>query len=165
MKLPMLFVLAALCTVGCTGGNDARLETHRQQFLLDEEPSEIVTILDIQETDGGLADAAVVGRIGGIKNPWTKGKAEFVITDPGVFIEESAHDADCDCPFCQRDKSDPLHGRAMVQFTDERGDVVPIDARKLFDVEEQQMVVVQGRADRDGQGNVVIAARGLYIRR
>ena len=54
---------------------------------------------------------------------------------------------------------------ALVKFLDDEGRPVAADARKLFGVSEQDMVVVRGRAQRDDGGNLTILADGIYVRR
>jgi hypothetical protein len=43
--------------------------------------------------------------------------------------------------------------------------VPPIDARKLLPLEEGQTAVVSGRAEIDEAGQLVLHARGVYVRR
>ena len=51
------------------------------------------------------------------------------------------------------------------KFVDEQGQTVAVDARELLGLKESQMVVVQGKAKRDEQGNLTVLAEGLYVRR
>ena len=41
---------------------------------------------------------------------------------------------------------------------------MPIDSRKLLGLKESDMVVVQGTAKKDENGNFVMLAEGVYIR-
>ena len=52
-----------------------------------------------------------------------------------------------------------------VLFTGGDGKVPQVDARKLLPLEEGQMVVVSGRAEVNAIGQLVVHARGLYLRR
>ena len=54
---------------------------------------------------------------------------------------------------------------AVIQLVDPAGDVIPIDARKLLALQEQQLVVVQGVGQIDALGNFVVTADGIYARR
>ena len=92
---------------------------------------------------------------------------EAVIHGDDVLMagdEDSAHGADCDCHFCNKDKSanDSL---AVVKILDDDGAVLPVDARELLGVEKNQIVVVQGTGAVDALGNLTIAATGVYVRR
>lgn len=53
----------------------------------------------------------------------------------------------------------------MVKFLGQDGKVLPVDARKLLGVKEQETVVILGVANRDKTGNVSIAAEGIFVRR
>jgi len=51
-----------------------------------------------------------------------------------------------------------------VKIVDEVGKLVADDARKLLGVKELLTVVVQGKAQRDDQGNLSIAASKVFVR-
>ncbi|MEE2706708.1 MAG: hypothetical protein VX988_06630 [Planctomycetota bacterium] len=174
----LLFGLAAsFGLAGCRQGaspkmNDQALAELRSRYILSAEPEGVEGVLDVQEGYEKPREVVMVGRIGGIKNPWTAGKAAFVMADPVVMADAAAAEADeheCEdagCKFCQSKKLDKMNeGLAVVRFVDERGDLVNIDARQLFEVKEQETVVVCGRAEVDGLGCLVVLADGLYVRR
>jgi len=152
-----------LCTLGCGASSSAYL-AQREALLLLDEPSGAIGVLDLSETIDGEEDVVVVGQIGGVTDPWSPGLANFVIADPIAVIEGEGHPESCDCPFCKK-SAEQAEGLALVQFLDEQGEVLRVDAQKLFDLEEDQMVVVRGRARMDELGHLVVAARGLYVRR
>jgi len=54
---------------------------------------------------------------------------------------------------------------ALVRFANQQGDVLPIDARQLFDVKEKDTVVVRGKARVIEGGMMIIDATGFYARR
>jgi len=120
----------------------------------------------------------MVGHIGGLANPWAEAQPEFpfaktqavlFLADPQGVIENEAsghaHAPGEECAFCAAHAADQADMLAMVQFVDENGDVLPMDVRQLFDVKEQDMVVVRGRARVTAGGILVVDAQGLYIRR
>jgi hypothetical protein len=53
----------------------------------------------------------------------------------------------------------------MVNFLGEDGKVLPVDARKLLGLGDEQTVVIRGIANRDRTGNVSITAEGIFVRR
>ena len=126
------------------------------------------------------AEVIVVGKIGGVPNPWkdaqpdypwTKNQAKFVLADAAAAAEVEAHgshhhdDPDHECPFCaSAADSDAV---AVIRFFDESGKVISIDARKLFEVKEDATVVVKGTARLVGskEGLLMIDADGIYVRR
>ena len=164
-------------TSGCTDQQAVRsydptvLAEAREKFLLDHEPNGVQGVLDVQEEYVKPHDVVLVGQIGGVANPWSPGKAAFILADPITVSEfsETGTEHICDdpgCKFCQREKINKLkEGLAAVEFRAADGKVVPIDARQLFSVSNRQIVVVQGKAEVNDLGCLVVAANGLYVRR
>ena len=181
MHRSISFSLAAAVMVwmasGCTDQQTARsydpvvLAETRDKFLLDQEPNGVQGVLDVQEEYVKPHDVVLVGQIGGVANPWSPGKAAFILADPITLSEfsETGNEHVCDdpsCKFCQRQKISKLkEGLAAVEFRSADGRVVPIDARQLFSVSNRQMVVVRGKVEVNDLGCLVVAADGLYVRR
>ncbi len=110
----------------------------------------------------------MVGRVGaGSDQTWDPGKAAFVVVDPAAKLSSHSHETGHDdhCPFCQAETKSRTDATALIKFTDETGQVVPVDARTLFSIMEGQIVVVRGTASIDVLGNLVVAADGIYPRR
>lgn len=123
-------------------------------------------------------DVVLVGSVGGVPNPsdqshpefpFTKGKAMFFLADPEAVAEMEEHEhvhADGEeCAFCAAHAGDSAHMLAVVQFTDEKGKTLPVDARELFELKEKETVVVRGKAKVDPSGMLIVDATGLYVRR
>ena len=116
----------------------------------------------------GEKEIVVLGTIGGVADPWEKGRAAFMIADPSTASveDEDAHVCtDESCPFCAKNKTPESEMLALVRFVDERGQVIAVDARELFGLRADDLVVVRGRARVDELGYLVVVADGLYIRR
>jgi hypothetical protein len=149
----------------------AVLAKAREKFLLTQEPNGVEGVLDVQEEYTEPRDVVLVGQIGGVANPWSPGKAAFILADPITLSEFTASGSEhvCDdpgCKFCQRKKISKLkEGLAAVEFRAADGRVVPIDARQLFSLSDSQMVVVRGKIEVNDLGCLVVAADGLYVRR
>ena len=158
-----LCLLMILSAVGCTAA-DSQFDSQRARYMLEDEPLGAVGVLDLRESISGEQNVVVVGQIGGTSEPWSQGEATFVIADPIAMIEGEGHPELCDCPFCRK-ATEESEGLALVQFLDERGRILPVDARQLFDVAKNQMVVVRGRARLDELGYLIVSADGLYVRR
>ena len=60
---------------------------------------------------------------------------------PSAHADE--HGEGEECPFCQKKEQD---AQALVQFSDDTGEVLAIDARELFEIAEGQEVIVTGTA-------------------
>lgn len=183
--------LGLLGMVGCSKTTiDPQLAAElRAKYVLSAEPADATGVLDLREVLKDPQDVVLIGQIGGIDNPWTRGQASFVITDPSLAAiveddhdhkdhkdhkvgEKEAHKHDhnapghdpATCPFCSKGY-DPTKALALVQFVDDAGKVLPVDARELFQLEKEQLVVIQGRAQQDPAGYLVVSAKGLFVRR
>jgi hypothetical protein len=170
---PLLLLPVALAPLAGCGGSlsadDPRVVEQRVKFLLDTEPDneKVVLVQDVRERVEASNESdqiLVLGKIGGVENPWSKGRAGFVMIDPAVAADHDTENCtDADCPHCKRARErKKLQATALVEFVAD-GKVVPIDARTLFRLKEGQTVVVRGRAKLNDD-NLVIEADGLYVR-
>ena len=145
------------------------LASYRQKFLLQQEPADVVAVLDVREMFAGPAED--LGKAEEPDFPWKKDSATLFLVDPATAAELTDHDHDHgaddhhDCPFCARAAEENVDSIAVVNFLDDDGAVLPIGAQKLLSVEEQETVIVKGRARMMGGKLLVIDADGLYIRR
>ena len=104
----------------------------------------------------------IVGRIfAGDMEPWDTGKASFLIAELPDEGHGEGHDAD-NCPFCKRKAAKAP--TAIVQFVDSAGQVIPIDARKLFGVDKKDVVVIRGQATAGELRAMVVTATDMHIR-
>ncbi len=107
----------------------------------------------------------LVGRVGGgDDDPFVDGKAAFVVSElPAHGHSHGPGQSDDDCPFC---KHRAAHAAwAAVQFVDEQGQVVPIDARTLFGMAKGTVVVIRGRGEVSGELKLFsVTASGIHIR-
>jgi len=162
-----------VAVVGCGDnrpGRDQSLALQGAAYLLETEPTEVMGVLEVRDQIDEQAEIAVIGRVGGVAQPWHDGKAAFIIADPSVeaVVEDHEHSGPCGdgCAFCTRPKAETATLRlALVEVVDEQGRVVPHDARQLFGLETGQLVVVQGRARIDSLGHLILTAAGIYVRR
>jgi hypothetical protein len=123
-------------------------------------------------------DVVMVGSVGGVPNPtdqshpdfpFAKGKAIFFLADPEAVAEmeehQHKHAPGEECAFCAAHAAESAHLIAVVQFADEHGKPLNIDARDLFDLKEKETVVVKGKAKIAPGGMLTVNATGLYVRR
>jgi hypothetical protein len=123
-------------------------------------------------------DVVMVGSVGGVPNPtdqshpdfpFAEGKAVFFLADPEAVAEmeehEHKHAPGEECAFCEAHAAESAHLIAVVQFADENGKPLNIDARDLFDLKEKETVVVKGKAKIAPGGMLTVDATGLYVRR
>ena len=162
--LPLFVLWLGVVTLaGCAPTDE--LDPHRVKYVLKSEPPDPKTPTEVKELVTEPTSLAIAGRIdAGDIEPFQDGIATFVLSQ----LPDSAHaggdptHAD-NCPFCKRKlKNAP---KAVVQFVDSSGDVLPIDARKLFGLSKGDVVVVQGTAKYlESVNTVQINADGLFIR-
>jgi len=163
IRLTVLAITAVSLLTGCTRGPQ-HAELGRQ-FLLPEEPAGAVGIIDYHESEAKASDVTLVGQIGFKNLKWSTQSAMFLLIDPTEALETGGHVChDENCPFC-KGKKGALQSRAIVMLVDDKGQVPPLDARKLLPLAEGQTAVVSGQAETDEAGQLVVHARGIYLRR
>ncbi len=187
-------MLVWLVAIGCRSERvDPKTAELRQQFLVATEPAGAVTLTELATqlgvikpddeatVDGETATAAtgetvpaadstppvaesvvVVGRIfAGDMEPWDTGKASFLIAELPADGHGEGHDAD-NCPFCKRKAAKAP--TAIVQFVDSAGQVIAIDARKLFGIDKKDVVIIRGQAVAGELRAMVVTATDMHIR-
>jgi hypothetical protein len=161
-------VLSAVVFAGCDSSQDRVIRNYRERFMLDSEPSNPAAIADAKESVAEDPDVVVLGQIAaGQQEAFSKLEASFVLseltTDKEGHGHGEGHDASS-CPFCKRRTAKAAV--ASVQFVDESGKVIPIDARQLLNLKPGDVVVVRGRAEIvEGIDLLKLTADGIYIRR
>ena len=123
-------------------------------------------------------EVSIVGHIGGgLSNPWdgtqkdypfAKTEAVLFLADPEAVIENEAsghvHAPGEECAICAANAPSNVDKLAIVQFVDENGKVLKVGTQQLFDVKENDMVVIRGMARITEGGILVVNAKGLYLR-
>src|SRR5262245_57940627 len=125
----------------------------RSKYLLAEQPAEAKGGLAVRKEAKDGEEVVVVGKIGGDRKPWIKGRAAFLIVDPSVEPCK-----DCPDAWCGVDRE----AVTLVKLVDEQGQTLGQDARELFGLQEFQTVYVRGHARRDDEGNLTVLASGVF---
>lgn len=156
-------IVGAGLLVGCTRGPQ-HAELGRR-FLLPDEPTGAMGIIDYHESESKASEVTLVGQVGFKNLKWSTQSAMFLLIDPTEAMEMGGHVChDENCPFC-KGKKGALQSRAIVMLVDDKGQVPSMDARKLLPLAEGQTAVVSGQAETDEAGQLVVHARGIYLRR
>jgi hypothetical protein len=169
-KTLALLLLATVALAGCSKRQteqnaEADFSAVGAKYLAESEPADAKPVAEAIGAEND-AEVTVVGRIGGAENPWFDDLAAFTIVDPSLKACSDIPGDTCEKPWdycCERAKL-PTHSVA-VKFTDEKGSVVPADARKLFKVEPLQTVVVHGKLKKDASGQTAVIAEKMYVRK
>lgn len=162
-------VAVTLSVTGC-GSEPASNTTENSKPAVDNssykastEPAGALPVGDARQSAKDEDHIVLVGRIGGSAKPFVDGIAAFTIVDPKV-------------PYCSEDEGCPTpwdycceqnavkENIATVKIVDADGKPVMEDARKLLGVKELNMVVVQGTARRDEEGNLSVQADQVFVK-
>ena len=169
--IALLFVVPVLSGCQEPSADPAAVDipSLRGRLLLAEEPDDVLGVIEAREALEISPQATgrtitLVGRIGGPPQPWVKDKASFVIADPSVDLPDHQHEDGEACQFCAKMRAGK-ETLAVIEFQDDAGKVLGVDAKELFDLQQRQMVVVRGRPKLDKSGYLVLAADGIYVRR
>ncbi len=163
---------SALFVSGCAQTTvDPAIAAARDRFSLATEPdsqtlSEVAALIGSNpEGDDatGEDDQAVTvkGRVfSGELDPWEPGKATFILSELPEDGHGEGHDAD-NCPFCKRRAAQlPT---AIVTFNDKHNRTLAIDVRELFEIEKNQVVVIQGTASPSEFNTINLVATGIHV--
>ena len=171
--LTLLAVASLPFAAGCGKGSDltataahaTAVNIDGSKFLLSEEPDGAVGVITARESAEDGKPLVMVGRIGGAANPWIEGRAAFTLLDASMTVVaegDMAEGAVCTGDCCATER---LACTAVVKVVDGDGQLIAMDSRQLLGVKEADMVVVEGKAQKDKAGNFVMLANRVYIRR
>ena len=167
--------LTALVAAGCadstrTGApeaaasNPAGAAAPDATYVLSTEPQGANGVGAVRKSTEDKDQVTIVGRIGGSAEPFVDGLAAFTIVDPKV--PHCSEDEGCPTPwdYCctQNEVKDNI---ATVRIVDDQGKLVAKDAKTLLGVKELSTVVVQGKAQRDDQGNLTVLAEKVFVKK
>jgi len=146
----------------------ANTETARDgaKYLLSTEPADAKGVIDVRKDVKDADAVVVVGRIGGSKEPFVKGRTAFTIVDQSLAACSDVEGDNCETPwdYCCVRKEDLARASVAIKIVDGQGKTLTHDAKDFLGIEPLQTVVVQGRAKRDADGNLTVLAEGIYIR-
>lgn len=168
IRLLSIFSLTLFC-VGCSRAPVAGDPSGPSQgdansvYVSDREPEGAVPVGEARQTVTDEQAVTLIGRIGGSSEPFVEGLAAFTVVDPKV--PHCAPEEGCPTPWDYCCTQDQVKANiATVKIVDDSGNPVAADARGLLNVKELSMVVVQGTAKRDDQGNLTVAATQVFVR-
>ena len=152
---------------GCGEAIDPEVLAIRDRFLkgsseAKETPvSEIRASLKSGEMKPGTPFKVRVRINAGEFPPFVNGAAKFFVTDATGHDGDESHDPH-ECPFCRRDVKSMM---ALVEFHDEVGKLIPMDARELFDIKDFELLVIEGTGEFDSEDVMVMTASAISIMR
>lgn len=166
--LSLTLVSSLVAMSGCSetetpGASKSESVPNGKQYLTAAEPANSTPVGEARQNVKDGDRVAVVGHIGGSVKPFVDGIAAFTIVDPNV--EYCAPEEGCPTPWdycCTQDEV--KESIATVKVVNDGGQPVAEDARRLLGVKELSLVVVEGTAKRDEQGNLSVLARKVYVK-
>lgn len=174
-RIPVVYQAVAVATltlavlVGCdtvatkTPELSPEMLSQRDALTLDVLPDGKLSLAEAAEKWSlGEANGEVVltGRIfAEDQEPWEPNQASFLMS----VLPEKGHDdpehAD-NCPFCKRKAA--MAPKAVIQFVDASGVVLPYGAQQLFGLKKNDMVTVRGTIKSFDLNLFIVHANGLY---
>ena len=173
LAIPLLACIVSLpFVVGCGTPAASNVDIvpvasiDKSLYTLTEEPEGALGVIEARESAEDGAPVTVVGRIGGVVNPWVEGRAAFTMLDASISVVAEGEDAE-EGEICVGDccATERVGCTTLVKVVDQAGRLLSVDTRKLFEVNEEDMVVVKGIAKKDDSGNFSLIANGIYVRR
>ena len=155
-----------VCSLAVAASID--IDKTRTTLLLEQEPEGALTPTAAKAAIAkGPKELVIAGRIAANgMDPFVKGKASFAMLQlPDDHGSQPGHNPD-DCPFCKKKLAKaPM---VAVQFVGVDENELPIDARELFGVENNAVVVIRGTASFNPKlalPIIQLKANGIYIRK
>jgi hypothetical protein len=167
MNLSAALVCFSLLAVGCGQTETATTQSTTVEvdtrYAATTEPADAVPVGEARSNSEDGQDITLVGVIGGSSKPFVDGLAAFTVVDPKVPY--CADEEGCPTPWdycCTQDQV--KENIATIKIVDDSGKPISKDAREFLNVKELSTVVVTGKAKRDDQGNLTVAASKVFVR-
>jgi hypothetical protein len=160
----MLAVITLLIVVGCNNEEQVtKPAMDGTSYLLSSQPTDVLQVKQFLEQAKDGDQVAVVGRIGGERDPWVEGLAIFTIVDNSLTPCNEIPEDQCKTPWDYCCATDIATSRIAVEIVDKNEEIVLESANRLLKVKELQRVVVQGTTRRDDDGKVSLIATGIFV--
>lgn len=160
-------IAAAGVAIGWVYEPNPEAAQYRQALVLKEEPTGSVTIEDARSQIDSQSEVVLTARIGTREMPqwWKQGTASFYVseaTDGSHYNVTPDHDPNT-CAFC-RHKWNVEDSMAIVHLINDAGEPIPIEAPELLEIQDGDVIVVQGTASLDDSGFLVVRSNGVFLK-
>jgi len=160
----LCLAIVAFAGCGTSAAVDSATLALREKYVLATPPANPTSLASAKTAVAKNPTIVVTGKIGGTElEPFESGKASFIISElpePGESHSHTPGEVD-NCPFCKRRAAKVP--KAIVQFVNEKQEVLPVDARALLGVAKDQVITIQGRGELNSLDMLVITASGVYL--
>jgi hypothetical protein len=132
-------------------------------FFVETAPADPKGIVELKK--GVKAGDSVVmhGRIAGREDPFTAGRASFMMTDMTLPVCEDG----CKTPWdhCCDDAKEIAANAATAQLVDEKGEVIKAAANGVHGLKPNAEVIVVGKVkSKDDAGNLVVDVTKVFVK-
>jgi len=165
-KIMRIWTGAIVCLVsllcGCREQESVQWKSWRDQFVLKDRPEGVITIAEAiaNPTED---EVTIIAKIGGGKGDAFDNKiASFLVSEAPDKEHQGqpGHDPD-GCPFCKQKLANAP--TVTVGFSNEQGQAISADARKLFGIEKGDIVVIRGKTSYEESMKLLnITASGIH---
>lgn len=167
--LSSMMVVSLVCVFGCGYSETSDLtipqtEPTGKQYLATAEPADSIPVGEARTNAKDGTAVSLVGHIGGSTEPFVDGMAAFTIVDPSVPCCPPEEGCPTPWDYCCT-QPEVKTNIATIKIVNEEGNPVEEDARQLLGVKELSLVVVEGTAKRDEQGNLSVLASKVYVKK
>jgi hypothetical protein len=166
-RLLWLALFMLVTSSGCGDGLSPEVRAIRDRVITTKAPAGEQPIPEVRkELQDGTLDAdkpfVVRARINaGDFPPFAEGVAAFVVTDATGHDGDEEHNPH-ECPFCKRDINSVI---ARVEFRQQDGKLIEIDARELLKLKEFDLLVIEGTGAIGEDDMLVIEATKIFVKR
>lgn len=133
-------------------------------YVVAAEPANSKGVGEVLKGSKNGDEVTIIGRIGGSESPFVEGLAAFSIVDPAIPYCPAEEGCPTPWDYCC-DMNKLKENKALVKVVDDKGSPVAKGAKELLGVKELTMVVVQGKAQRDAEGNLTVLAQKVFIKK
>lgn len=170
--LGFLLLAASLAITGCEKPKSSTSNTSDRSapvvipaaYFVETEPAAAKPIVDVKKSAKVGEEIVMRGRIAGREDPFTAGRASFMMTDMSLAVCEDG----CKTPWdhCCDDQKTIAANAATVQLVDDKGDVLKVDAQGVHGLAPNAELVVVGKVKSiDEAGNLVVDAKQVWIKK
>ncbi len=163
LHLLPLFLLFSACTAEAPQGGPASPDLPAR-FWSATEPAGAQPVAQVHAAAQDGQRVVLLGAVGGARKVFVDGAAVFTLVDPAL-VSCVGDGMGCKTPwdYCCEDPDALRRGTATIELRE--GDrPLPVSPRGFHGLDHLSMVVVEGLAERDAAGNLVVAADRLHVR-
>lgn len=160
-------LLLAACSGGVPGPQALPTPDLPARFWAPEAPAGARPVSAVHADAADGARVVLEGIVGGAQRVFVDGAAVFTLVDPTlkscVGMDEGASCCATPWDYCCEDPAAVRRGTATIELRDGLRPL-PVSPRGFHGLDHLSRVVVEGVAERDAAGNLLVAAERLHVR-